>query len=99
MTNSVLGGPATYDSCTAYDVDYESVLRDGLRPNATWPTRPCTDGWDYDLEQIRYHSAVTEVSQTFLIISNRILFKTPAIRIFFKFYRQNFQKNFHHLES
>ncbi|XP_046454856.1 organic cation transporter protein-like [Daphnia pulex] len=60
VTNSVLGGPATYDSCTAYDVDYESVLRDGLRPNATWPTRPCRDGWDYDLEQIRYHSAVTE---------------------------------------
>ncbi|EFX84114.1 hypothetical protein DAPPUDRAFT_21975, partial [Daphnia pulex] len=60
VTNSVLGGPATYDSCKAYDVDYESVLRDGLRPNATWPTRPCRDGWDYDLEQIRYHSAVTE---------------------------------------
>jgi hypothetical protein len=83
VTNSVLGGPATYDSCTAYDVDYESVLRDGLRPNATWPTRPCRDGWDYDLEQIRYHSAVTEVSQTFLIISNYYFFKTPAIRKIF----------------
>ena len=45
-----------------YDVDYEAVLRDGLQPNASWKTKACTDGWDYDLDQIRYHSVVTEVS-------------------------------------
>ncbi len=52
----------TFDSCRMYDVDYEFVLLNGLRPNATWPTKLCQDGWDYDLEQIRYHSIVTEVS-------------------------------------
>lgn len=62
LEQTVLGGPATFDSCSMYDVDYESVLRHGLRPNSTWKTKPCVDGWDYDLEQIRYHSAVTEVS-------------------------------------
>lgn len=63
MTQTVLGGPPTFDSCTMYDVDYELVLREGLQPNATWSTIPCQNGWDYDLEQIRYHSAVTEVSR------------------------------------
>lgn len=62
MKQTLLGDPVTYDSCTMYDVDYESVLRDGLRPNGTWPTKSCHHGWDYDLEHIRYHSAVTEVS-------------------------------------
>ena len=63
VTQTVLGSPATYDSCTMYDVDYEEVLRDGLSPNETWPTKSCDNGWDYDLEHIRYPSAVTEVSR------------------------------------
>ncbi|XP_032796189.2 organic cation transporter protein [Daphnia magna] len=60
VTQTVLGGPPAFDSCTMYDVDYELVLREGLVPNETWPTTPCRNGWDYDLEQIRYHSAITE---------------------------------------
>ncbi|XP_057381734.1 organic cation transporter protein-like [Daphnia carinata] len=60
VTQTVLGGPPAFDSCTMYDVDYDLVLREGLVPNGTWPTTPCRYGWDYDLEQIRYHSAVTE---------------------------------------
>ncbi|KAK4014106.1 hypothetical protein OUZ56_026651 [Daphnia magna] len=60
VTQTVLGGPPTFDSCMMYDVDYELVLNEGLQPNETWPTIPCQNGWDYDLEQIRYHSAITE---------------------------------------
>lgn len=74
MEQTVLGGRTTFDSCSMYDIDYEYVLRNGLRPNSTWKTKPCSSGWDYDLEQIRYHSAVTEVS--FFYSTN------PSLQIF-----------------
>lgn len=57
----VLGGPPTFDTCNYYDVDYDQVLRDKLRPNSTWRTAPCRHGWNYDLEQTRYPTIVSEV--------------------------------------
>lgn len=63
IEHPVLGGPPTFDSCTMYDVDYDEVLRNNLRPNTTWPTVPCSGHkWDYDIEQIHYPSIVTEVT-------------------------------------
>ena len=67
MKQPGVGGALIYESCTMYDVDYAAVLRDGLRPNETWPTTACNRsiGWDYDLQHIRYHSAVTQVSSQY----------------------------------
>lgn len=61
MPPLALGGPPTFDTCSYYDVDYEEVLRDKLRPNASWKTAPCRHGWHYDLEQTRYPTIVSEV--------------------------------------
>lgn len=57
----VLGGPPVFDTCSFYDVDYDQVLREKLRPNSSWKTAPCRNGWNYDLEQTRYNTIVSEV--------------------------------------
>jgi hypothetical protein len=56
-----LGGPPMFDTCSMYDVDYDDVIRNNLRPDASWKTKSCTDGWDYDYEQTRYSTIVSEV--------------------------------------
>ena len=56
-----LGGPTMFDTCSMYDVDYEDVIRNNLRPDASWKTKSCTDGWEYDYEQTRYSTIVSEV--------------------------------------
>ena len=61
VESAFLGGPATFDTCSMYDVDYSDVIRNNLRPDATWKTKSCTDGWDYDLEQTKYSTIVSEV--------------------------------------
>ena len=50
------------DNCLQYDVNYTSILTQGIRsPDISWPTKPC-HYWEYNLASIGgYHSIVTEV--------------------------------------
>ena len=55
-----------------YDVDYDDVLLNNLRPNSSWKTKACSNGWDYDFERTKYPTIVSEV----------IKHKTPNSRSF-----------------
>jgi len=44
-----------------YDVDYDDVMRNNRHPDASWNKTKCTDGWEYDYEQTRYSTIVSEV--------------------------------------
>ena len=59
--NAILGTSTSYDSCRMYDVDYAQVIEQGLKPESSWTTVPCRNGWDYDYEQTRYPTIVSEV--------------------------------------
>ena len=73
MEPDFLGGPATFDRCQMYDIDYDrfvdSAESEELRPNSSsWRTVKCQNGWDYDLKQTRYSTIVSEVYK----ISNQL---------------------------
>jgi len=65
MKPDFLGGPPAFDPCNMYDIDYESVRAHSgelIKPNSSWKTTKCRHGWDYDLQQTRYSTIVSEVS-------------------------------------
>ncbi|XP_052864161.1 carcinine transporter [Anopheles cruzii] len=45
-------GVESYSKCSRYAVDWKEILNysdtDTLVPNASWPTEPCLDGWEYN---------------------------------------------------
>ncbi|KAL3284537.1 hypothetical protein HHI36_018695, partial [Cryptolaemus montrouzieri] len=50
-----------FDKCHMYDVNYEELVKiDILKPDPTWPTTPCKNGWEYDFTDQPYTSIATE---------------------------------------
>jgi hypothetical protein len=56
-----IGAKPSFDKCNMYDVDYDDVLLNNLRPNSSWKTKACSNGWDYDFERTKYPTIVSEV--------------------------------------
>lgn len=53
-------------SCSMYDVNYSQILSYGnLTVDSSWPTKECTDGWQYDRTEYDA-TAVTRVSMFFV---------------------------------
>ncbi|KAJ0179009.1 hypothetical protein K1T71_005784 [Dendrolimus kikuchii] len=50
-----------YSRCTAYDVDWKSVLDSGQKPNYTWNTVPCEHGWEFNKSEIPYSTISSEL--------------------------------------
>lgn len=49
--------------CLMYDVNYTEILRDGLkRPDPTWQTIHCKNGWEYNSTEVPYSTIAIEVS-------------------------------------
>ena len=74
-----IGAKPSFDKCHMYDVDYDDVLRNNLKPNSSWKTKSCTDGWDYDFERTKYPTIVSEVKSTF----SRLWFYIIIVQFYF----------------
>ncbi|ENN72266.1 hypothetical protein YQE_11127, partial [Dendroctonus ponderosae] len=47
--------------CLMYDVNYTEILRDGLkRPDPTWQTVHCKNGWEYNSTEVPYSTIAIE---------------------------------------
>lgn len=48
--------------CLMYDVNYTDVRERGLEvADPDWPTKPCDNGWEFNLTVIPYATVATEV--------------------------------------
>jgi len=80
MEPDFLGSPPTFDRCNMYDIDYHNINQlliksssNNLFNNSTlttnqWKRIKCQNGWEYDLNQTRYSTIVSEVQATSFII-------------------------------
>ncbi|XP_045592126.1 organic cation transporter protein [Procambarus clarkii] len=73
-------GKAKWSSCQVYNVDYRTLLQDGVTsPNSSWPVRSC-QAWEYDISTTgNYHTIVSELSW----VCDREWYATLAQSVFF----------------
>lgn len=50
-----------YSQCRAYVVNWTEVLATGQKPDETWPTAPCQNGWEFDKSEIPYSTISTDM--------------------------------------
>jgi len=51
-----------YSRCIMYDVNFTELLSKGIREaNASWPTKSCSHGWEFNFTDIPYETVATEV--------------------------------------
>lgn len=66
-SNSLSG----YSQCSMYAVNFTQLLADGIKKaDPSWPTMPCTRGWEFDKEELPYSTISTEVRRQFYPFMN-----------------------------
>ncbi|XP_031842357.1 organic cation transporter protein-like isoform X1 [Nomia melanderi] len=51
-----------YSRCSMYDVNYTEILLNGsYAPDASWPTKGCHHGWEFNYSTIPYATVATEL--------------------------------------
>lgn len=64
-----------FSQCKMYDVNFTDVLLSGQRPNTTWPTKKCDNGWIFNYTNVPYESIAAEVIFPYIFkISKRNIF-------------------------
>ncbi|XP_012062879.1 PREDICTED: organic cation transporter protein [Atta cephalotes] len=55
-------GEDGYSKCSMYDVNYTEVLLNGIKEaNPSWPTKGCSQGWEFNFTDIPYETVATEL--------------------------------------
>uniref|UniRef100_A0AAG5DBR9 Major facilitator superfamily (MFS) profile domain-containing protein n=1 Tax=Anopheles atroparvus TaxID=41427 RepID=A0AAG5DBR9_ANOAO len=69
-----------YSKCTMYAVNFTEVLANNIRkPDPSWPTQPCRNGWEYNFTDVPYKTAATD----FEWVCDHAYLPTLAQSIFF----------------
>lgn len=68
-----------YSQCQAYVANWSEVLSMGLKPDATWQTAPCQDGWEFDKTEIPYPTISSEMGW----VCDKNSYQATAQAIFF----------------
>lgn len=72
--------PISYSKCTMYAVNFTEVLANNIRkPDPSWPTQPCRNGWEYNYTDVPYQTAATD----FEWVCDHAYLPTLAQSIFF----------------
>jgi len=58
-----IGSPSipTFDQCNMYDIDYNNISQLIKNSSQEWQIVKCQNGWEFDLNQTRYSTIVSEV--------------------------------------
>nr|XP_034173980.1 organic cation transporter protein-like isoform X1 [Osmia lignaria] len=62
LSLSIPNGGKGYSKCIMYDVNYTEILLNGSRlPDASWPTKACQHGWEFNYSVVPYASVAAEL--------------------------------------
>ncbi|XP_072930323.1 carcinine transporter-like [Epargyreus clarus] len=50
-----------YSQCSMYVANWTEVLSSGARPNTSWITQPCQNGWEFNKTEIPYPTITSEM--------------------------------------
>lgn len=68
-----------YSHCISYVANWSDVLRTGDKPNPSWETAKCQNGWEFDTSEIPYPTISTELGW----VCDRRSYQASAQAIFF----------------
>ncbi|XP_014366561.2 carcinine transporter [Papilio machaon] len=68
-----------YSQCTVYSANWSDVLISGIKPNESWPTESCQNGWEFDKSEIPYPT----VSSDWGWVCDKDSYQATAQSVFF----------------
>lgn len=68
-----------YSLCSSYDVNWTEVLATGRKPDRTWSTVPCQNGWEFNKTEIPYPTISSELGW----VCDKNSYQATAQSIFF----------------
>lgn len=68
-----------YSLCTSYNVNWTEILATGGKPDSTWSTIPCQNGWEFNKTDIPYPTISSELGW----VCDKSSYQATAQSVFF----------------